>query len=114
MLWSPAAGRQPCGRLPPARGRAAATEHIAFLLLAKRAPDCTHFLILCSLGDGFAKRAEDAVLHGCLPVQIGDDITDKFETILGWADFTTRIPEADIERVPEILLAYSDAQVGLS
>ncbi len=54
------------------------------------------------------------MLHGCLPVQIGDDITDKFETILGWADFTTRIPEADIERVPEILLAYSDAQVGLS
>ena len=63
-------------------------------------------------GDGFAKRAEDAVLHGCLPVQIGDGITDKFETVLGWADFTTKVPEADIARIPDILLAYTDAQVG--
>jgi hypothetical protein len=53
------------------------------------------------------------VLHGCLPVQIGDNITDKFETILDWDSFTTRIPEADIERVPEILLRYTDEQVSL-
>ena len=65
-------------------------------------------------GDGFGKRAEDAVLHGCLPVQIGDHITDKFETIVDWDSFTTRIPEADIERVPEILLSYTDAQVRFS
>lgn len=52
------------------------------------------------------------MLHGCLPVQIGDNITDKFETILDWDSFTTRIPEADIERVPEILLRYTDEQVG--
>ena len=64
-------------------------------------------------GDGFGKRAEDAVLHGCLPVQIGDNITDKFQTILDWDSFTTRIPEADIERVPEILLRYTDEQVSL-
>ena len=69
---------------------------------------------LIRAGDGFGKRAEDAVLHGCLPVQIGDNITDKFETIVDWDSFTTRIPEANIERVPEILLSYTDAQVRSS
>ncbi len=47
----------------------------------------------CHAGDGFSPRAEDAILHGCLPVVIMDDVDPIFASILDWESFSVRIPE---------------------
>ena len=44
-------------------------------------------------GDGFSPRAEDAVLHGCLPVVVMDDVDPVFASILDWDSFSVRVPE---------------------
>ena len=44
-------------------------------------------------GDGFSSRAEDAVLQGCLPVVIMDDVEPTFSNILDWSAFSIRIAE---------------------
>ena len=44
-------------------------------------------------GDGFSPRAEDAVLHGCLPVVVMDDVDPVFSSLLDWDSFSVRIPE---------------------
>ena len=44
-------------------------------------------------GDGFSPRAEDAVLHGCLPVVIMDDVDPVFASVLDWESFSVRVPE---------------------
>lgn len=50
-------------------------------------------------GDGWARRAEDAILHGCLPVIIMDLVEEKFESLLDYGAFSVRVPEAELERV---------------
>jgi hypothetical protein len=55
-------------------------------------------------GDGFSMRAEDAVLHGCIPVLIMDNILPILDPHLTWADFSIRIAEKDIPQLPQILL----------
>ena len=44
-------------------------------------------------GDGFSPRAEDAVLHGCIPVVIMDDVDPVFGSILDWSSFSVRVQE---------------------
>ena len=44
-------------------------------------------------GDGWSPRAEDAVLHGCIPVVIKDDVDEVFATLLDWSTFAVRIAE---------------------
>ncbi|BDA44351.1 probable glucuronosyltransferase [Coccomyxa sp. Obi] len=66
---------------------------------------------LVAPGDGFSPRAEDAVLHGCVPVVVMDDVDPVFSSILHWSAFSIRIAEADMERLPQILLAVSDTQL---
>eukprot|EP00798_Chlamydomonas_sp_ICE-L_P018362 gene18362-24833_t len=64
---------------------------------------------LVAPGDGYAMRAEDAVLHGCIPVIVMDGVQAVFESILDWTQFSIRIAEKDIEKTPEILSNISDA-----
>ena len=59
-------------------------------------------------GDGFSPRHVDAILHGCIPVVVMDNVTEGFDSLLDWKQFSVRIAEADIERTPEILLSISD------
>ncbi|KAG1671014.1 hypothetical protein FOA52_014258 [Chlamydomonas sp. UWO 241] len=54
-------------------------------------------------GDGWSARAEDAVLHGCVPVVIMDNVHQLFEPQLDWASFSIRIKEADIDSLPQLL-----------
>eukprot|EP00208_Stichococcus_sp_RCC1054_P003318 CAMPEP_0206142432 /NCGR_PEP_ID=MMETSP1473-20131121/16814_1 /ASSEMBLY_ACC=CAM_ASM_001109 /TAXON_ID=1461547 /ORGANISM="Stichococcus sp, Strain RCC1054" /LENGTH=314 /DNA_ID=CAMNT_0053537429 /DNA_START=144 /DNA_END=1089 /DNA_ORIENTATION=+ len=61
-------------------------------------------------GDGWARRADDAILHGCLPVIVQDGVQEKFESLLDYAAFSIRIPEADLESLPEILHAIPATQ----
>ena len=42
-------------------------------------------------GDGWSGRAEDAVLHGCVPVVIMDGVHVVFESALDWPSFSVRI-----------------------
>ena len=44
-------------------------------------------------GDGWSPRAEDAVLHGCIPVVIQDDVDEVFAPLLDWSTFSIRIAE---------------------
>lgn len=44
-------------------------------------------------GDGFSPRAEDAVLHGCVPVVVMDDVDPVFSSVLDWSAFSIRVPE---------------------
>ena len=56
-------------------------------------------------GDGWARRVEDAVLHGCIPVIIQDAVEEKFSNVVDYAAFALRIAEDDIEQVrcPELI-----------
>lgn len=44
-------------------------------------------------GDGFSPRAEDAVLHGCVPVVIMDHVDPVFASALDWDNFSVRVQE---------------------
>jgi Exostosin family len=50
-------------------------------------------------GDGWARRAEDAVLHGCIPVIIMDRVEEKFSNVVDYGAFSLRIAEVDAEKV---------------
>jgi hypothetical protein len=41
-------------------------------------------------GDGWSPRAEDAVLHGCIPVIIMDEVHAVYESIIDWDGFSVR------------------------
>eukprot|EP00798_Chlamydomonas_sp_ICE-L_P028399 gene28399-31534_t len=66
---------------------------------------------LVAPGDGWSARAEDAILHGCIPFVIMDNVHAVFESVLDWSKFSIRINESDIARTPDILSAITDAQV---
>lgn len=66
---------------------------------------------LVMMGDGWSARMDDAMLHGCIPVIIMDGIDVSFQTLLDWESFSLRIPSADAEKLPEILLAVPKARV---
>ncbi len=63
-------------------------------------------------GDGWSPRAEDAVLHGCVPVVIQDNVHMIFESILDWEAFSIRVPEAQIEQLPQLLLAITPERLA--
>eukprot|EP00955_Chlamydomonas_euryale_P066949 359700-Chlamydomonas_euryale.AAC.1 len=65
---------------------------------------------MCS-GDGWSSRAEDAVLHGCIPVVVMDRVHAVFESLLDWDLFSVRVAEAEVERLPEILAAIPEDKV---
>ena len=50
-------------------------------------------------GDGFSRRAEDSILHGCIPVIIMDDVDEKFSTVVDYSKFSVRIAESDVAKV---------------
>ncbi|GAX80494.1 hypothetical protein CEUSTIGMA_g7932.t1 [Chlamydomonas eustigma] len=67
---------------------------------------------LVAPGDGWSSRAEDAVLHGCIPVVIMDEVHTIFESLLDWDLFSVRIKENQIERLPQILLSIPEDRVA--
>ncbi|KXZ50749.1 hypothetical protein GPECTOR_15g434 [Gonium pectorale] len=63
-------------------------------------------------GDGWSPRLEDAVLHGCIPVIIMDDVQAVFESILEVSTFTVRLSQRDLPRVVELLKSLRPEQVA--
>jgi Exostosin family len=63
------------------------------------------------MGDGWSARVDDAVVHGCIPVIVMDDVHVSFKSIIDISLFTLRITFDDIERIPEMLLAVPDMEI---
>ena len=66
---------------------------------------------LVAPGDGFSARAEDAVLHGCIPLVIMDRVHQPLQSLLAWHQFSVWVPESKIEQVPEILMSIPEERV---
>jgi len=66
---------------------------------------------LVFMGDGWSARFDDAVVHGCIPVILMDDIHVSFESIIDISLFSLRITFNDIERIPELLLAVPNVEI---
>lgn len=49
-------------------------------------------------GDGWSPRAEDAILHGCIPVLVMDNVEPIFGSQLDWSAFSVRIREVSLLR----------------
>ena len=64
-------------------------------------------------GDGFSMRVEDAMLHGCVPVLIMDNILPVWDPHLRWEEFSVRVAEADIPDIPAILQALDSSGATL-
>ncbi|EFJ51205.1 acetylglucosaminyltransferase [Volvox carteri f. nagariensis] len=62
---------------------------------------------LVAPGDGWSPRLEDAVLHGCIPVIIMDEVQAVFESILDLPSFSVRIPQANMTQIVTILKGRS-------
>ncbi|GLI62946.1 hypothetical protein VaNZ11_005800 [Volvox africanus] len=69
---------------------------------------------LVAPGDGWSARAEDAILHGCVPLVIMDEVHAVFESILDWESFSIRIREDDavLAAVPELLMSISPERLA--
>jgi hypothetical protein len=67
---------------------------------------------LVAPGDGWSSRAEDSILHGCIPVVIMDGVHSLFEGILDWSAFSIRIAEADMSKTVDILLSISPERLA--
>ncbi|KAG2445204.1 hypothetical protein HYH02_008672 [Chlamydomonas schloesseri] len=69
---------------------------------------------LVAPGDGWSPRAEDAILHGCIPVVVMDGVQAVFESILDWDSFSIRIREDDaaLEALPQLLSAVSPERLA--
>eukprot|EP00775_Hariotina_reticulata_P004291 gene4291-4543_t len=52
---------------------------------------------LVAPGDGWSPRAEDAILHGCIPVVVMDEVHAVYESIIDWDAFSVRVAEKQLE-----------------
>jgi hypothetical protein len=55
---------------------------------------------------------DQAMMVGCIPVILADEIEFPFENSLHWPSLTVKIAEADCERVLEILHAIPPEQIA--
>jgi hypothetical protein len=62
-------------------------------------------------GDGYSARYVDAILHGCIPVVVMDNVTEVFETILDWRQYAIRLKQSDIEKTPHILMSITEKRL---
>lgn len=58
-------------------------------------------------GDGYSARPADAILHGCLPVVIQDNVDPSFATVVDWSKFAVRVFEKDIPNIVEIIQSFT-------
>lgn len=63
----------------------------------------TSVFCMVLMGEGFSTRFEDAIVHGCIPVIIMDDVLVSFQTIIDVDAFSFRVPVKDMGNLPEIL-----------
>ncbi|KAG1663565.1 hypothetical protein FOA52_013185 [Chlamydomonas sp. UWO 241] len=54
-------------------------------------------------GDGWSSRFEDAVLHGCIPVVVMDNVSVAFEGPLTVDEFSVRVRESQLDSIIALL-----------
>ncbi|KAK9805103.1 hypothetical protein WJX73_008096 [Symbiochloris irregularis] len=62
----------------------------------------SHFCLATS-GAGWGVRLKLAVMTGCIPLVIQDDVQMPFETVLPYKDFALRLPQHAVHDLPRIL-----------
>lgn len=62
---------------------------------------------LVAPGDGWSGRAEDAILHGCIPVIVQDSVHAPFESVLDFEAFSLRVSEQQLDRLAAMLAAVT-------
>ncbi|GAX85634.1 hypothetical protein CEUSTIGMA_g13049.t1 [Chlamydomonas eustigma] len=62
-------------------------------------------------GDGWSSRFEEAILHGCIPVIIMDNVSVPFEGVLDTDTFSIRITQANLRNLLTLLKGYSGHQI---
>ncbi|KXZ54698.1 hypothetical protein GPECTOR_4g766 [Gonium pectorale] len=67
---------------------------------------------LVAPGDGWSARAEDAVLHGCVPVVIMDGVAPVFDSLLDWSAFSLRVREDALHSLPAVLEAVGPERLA--
>ncbi|KAK3266985.1 hypothetical protein CYMTET_24426 [Cymbomonas tetramitiformis] len=60
---------------------------------------------LSPTGAGWGRRTTLAMMYGCIPVIVQDDVSQPLEEILPYDKFSVRVPEKDIPNLPRILKA---------
>jgi hypothetical protein len=66
---------------------------------------------LVAPGDGWSARMEDAILHGCIPCIIMDNVHAVFESIMDVDQFSVRIKESQMTKLPDILLSIPEDRI---
>ncbi|RMZ55166.1 hypothetical protein APUTEX25_005444 [Auxenochlorella protothecoides] len=61
--------------------------------------------------DGWTSRYEDAILHGCIPVAIMDNVKPILSNIIDEADVSIRVGFDEVGRLPEILKAVPQEEI---
>lgn len=57
-----------------------------------KVPTGQHPCVCCvCAGDGWSARAEDSILHGCVPVLVMDYVQPIWDGVLDWDSFSVRI-----------------------
>ena len=65
---------------------------------------------------GFSTRSYESIAQGCVPLVIQDEpvshtsVDQAFEDLLPWDEFSLRLTQADIPRLPQLLAQYPDAK----
>jgi hypothetical protein len=59
---------------------------------------------LVAMGEGWSPGFADALLHGCIPVVVEDDIAPPFANMLALKDVTVAIPRSHLKDLPRRLL----------
>ena len=57
-----------------------------------------------------SKRLYDAIMHGCVPVIISDDLEFPFSKQFDWDKAIVKIPEAQIGQMKNIIMHITDAE----
>ena len=62
-------------------------------------------------GHGWGMRLTTALLLGCIPVIIEDNVIQPYEDVLPYPEFSVRVRTQDLEKLPQILKDISPEQV---
>ena len=69
---------------------------------------------LAPSGMGFSTRSYESIAQGCVPLVIQDEpvsrtsVDQAFEDVLPWDEFSLRLEQKDIPRLPQLLAEYPD------
>ncbi|KAI5063994.1 hypothetical protein GOP47_0020664 [Adiantum capillus-veneris] len=72
----------------------------------------TSIFCLCPLGWApWSPRLVEAVVFGCIPVIIADDIVLPFKEVIPWDDIAVFVPETDVDKLEHILTSIPVGEV---